>query len=134
MTVAPDPKHPEKFAPVFERETAASKTGNKGPLKFQEGIAKVPDINGDFQRGAHVDTEGTPRGYQNVETFYKRAPDTMRERAHIGSASWIEAPQLLSDFVTGTKAGDQGSVVAGWERVFDSGGYQKRPSAVKVTG
>ena len=29
----------------------------------------------------------------------------MRERAHVGSASWIEAPTMLSDFVIGASIG-----------------------------
>jgi hypothetical protein len=30
----------------------------------------------------------------------------MRERAHVGSASWIEAPTMLSDFVIGASIGN----------------------------
>jgi hypothetical protein len=36
---------------------------------------------------------------------YKHADETMKERAHIGSAAWIEAPGMLSDFVQGAGAG-----------------------------
>lgn len=135
MTVAPAPRNPEKFRAgnVFERTTAPSITGNRGPLRFEEGTATETDVPSDFSRGAYADTQGTGRlGYQTVEMQYKRAADTMRERAHIGSASWIEAPQLLSDFVEGVHSGDQGTMVAGWDRAFNSGTIQKRPSAVRV--
>jgi hypothetical protein len=30
---------------------------------------------------------------------------TMRERAHVGSATWIEAPTMLQDFVIGASVG-----------------------------
>lgn len=135
MTVAPAPHNPEKFRnSVFERVTAPSITGNKGDVHFYEGVATETGVPQDFQVGAVSDTTGTPRGYQTVETFYKRAEKTVAERAHIGSASWIEAPQLLSDFVSGTQSGDRGTMEGGWERAFNSGGYQKRPSAVRVSG
>ena len=32
----------------------------------------------------------------------------MAERAHVGSASWIEAPTMLQDFVIGASAGQNG--------------------------
>lgn len=134
MTISPAPKHPEKFAPVFERVTAPSKTGNKGVVHFYEGVATETGVPQDFRQGSVADTHGDSRGHQTVETFFKRADQTTRERAHMGSASWIEAPALLGDFVSGTKSGDQGTAVGGWERAFNSGGYQKRPSAVRVSG
>jgi hypothetical protein len=43
--------------------------------------------------------------YNNPDAVYKHADETMRERAHIGSAAWIEAPGMLSDFVQGAGAG-----------------------------
>lgn len=133
MTITPSTGAPEKFSPVFERTTAPSKTGNKGPLRFEEGVATETDVPQDFNRGAYQDSAGSSdRRFQSVEMQYKRAADTMRERAHIGSASWIEAPALLSDFVSGTQAGDQGSAVSGWERAFNPGTIQKRPSKVRV--
>lgn len=129
MTVAPAPKHPEKFSPVFETVHAPSKTGNKGVVHFYEGVATETGVPQDFHTGSAVDT-----GPNTHAMVIKPAEQTLRERAHMGSASWIEAPALLSDFVSGTKSGDQGTAVGGWERAFNSGGYQKRPSAVRVSG
>jgi hypothetical protein len=132
MTISPYTNGPEKFSPTFERVTAASKTGNRGPLRFQEGVATETDVPKDFGRGAYVDTAGNSRGYQTQEHMFKRAEETMRERAHIGSASWVEAPALLSDFVAGTASGDRGTMVGGWERAFNSGAHQARPNKMRV--
>lgn len=137
MAIAPAPKQPEKYrTSVFETVHAPSKTGNKGSVLFYEGTATEAGVPQDFHQGAVADTQGVSpnMAWQGVETVYKRAEQTTRERAHIGSASWIEAPQLLSDFVEGTQSGDRGTQVGGWERAFNSGGYQKRPSAVRVSG
>ena len=62
--------------------------------------------------------------------FYKHAEDTMKERAHVGSASLIEAPALLSDFVTGAMAGDG---MPTFEMEYNSGGYMKRPNPTVVS-
>ena len=61
----------------------------------------------DFARGAYFDTTSDSRrhNHNNPEMVYKHADETMRERAHIGSAAWIEAPGMLSDFVQGAGAG-----------------------------
>lgn len=134
MTITPSTGAPEKFSPVFERTLAPSITGNRGPLRFEEGTATETDVPQDFGIGAYRDTAGNRRGQPDAEMFYKHANVTMRERAHIGSASWIEAPEVLTEFVQGTQSGDQGSVEGGWERAFNDGGVQKRPSAVAVNG
>ena len=53
--------------------------------------------------GAYGDTGGDARG----RPFYgvKSPEETMAERAHVGAASWIEAPTMLQDFVYGASAG-----------------------------
>ena len=53
----------------------------------------------------------------------------MAERAHVGSASWIEAPSVLGEFVQGVIAGDG---MPKFERSFNSGAHMNRPSAVRV--
>jgi hypothetical protein len=42
--------------------------------------------------------------HNNPEMFYKHAEQTMQERAHVGAATWIEAPMELSEFVQGAMA------------------------------
>ena len=75
----------------------------RGPLRFEEGVATDTDIPNDFGQGAYGDTGGDARG--RSFTPRKDPAETMRERAHVGSASWIEAPTMLSDFVIGAGIG-----------------------------
>lgn len=75
----------------------------RGPLRFEEGVATDTDIPNDFGVGAYGDPGGDGRG--RPFTPIKDPGETMRERAHVGSASWIEAPTMLSDFVIGASSG-----------------------------
>lgn len=86
----------------FEHVTVVNRV-RRGPLRFEEGVATDTDIPNDFGKGAYGDTGGDARG----RPFYgiKDPSETMRERAHVGSASWIEAPTMLSDFVIGASIG-----------------------------
>jgi len=86
----------------YEHVTAVN-TARRGPLRFEEGVATDTDIPNEFGRGAYGDFSGDARGrpYTNV----KGPEETMRERAHVGSASWIEAPTMLQDFVIGASVG-----------------------------
>jgi hypothetical protein len=81
----------------------AVNTARRGPLRFEEGVATDTDIPNDFGQGAYGDTGGDGRGRPFTAT--KDPATTMRERAHVGSASWIEAPTMLSDFVIGAGIG-----------------------------
>lgn len=83
----------------------AVNTARRGPLRFEEGVATDTDIPGEFGRGAYGDSAGAG-GYPF--TCRKDPGETMRERAHVGSAAWIEAPTMLSDFVIGAQAGTNG--------------------------
>ena len=131
MTVAPNPMFPEKGTPVFERSMAPSIPGNRGPQRFQEGIESDTDVPMDFGRGAYGDTAPSPMrmNHNNPEMFYKYPEETMRERAHVGSASWIEAPAMLSDFVQGSMSGD---AMPQFEYVYGSGGHMNRPNIARV--
>lgn len=71
----------------------------RGPLRFEEGVATDTDIPNEFGRGAYGDTVGNGRG--RPMAYVKSPAETMRERAHMGSAAWIEAPGQLSEFVQG---------------------------------
>ena len=131
MNVAPAPMFPEKHSPVFERSFAPSIPMNKGPLRFEEGVATDTDVPMDFAQGAYEDTAPSPmrQNHNNPEAFYKHAMDTMRERAHVGSASWIEAPTVLSDFVQGSMAGDG---MPTFEYEYNTGGHMNRPNPTVV--
>lgn len=81
----------------------AVNTARRGPLRFEEGVATDTDIPADFGKGAYGDPAGDARG--RPFTPYKSPEETMRERAHVGSATWIEAPTMLQDFVIGASIG-----------------------------
>jgi hypothetical protein len=81
----------------YERAIAPGIPMNKGPLRFEEGVATDTDVPFEFGRGAYYDGEGSV----NTGTPIKDPAETMRERAHVGSASWIEAPTELADFMQG---------------------------------
>ena len=72
MTVAPQNPYPEQQQGVFERTMAPSIPGNRGPLRFQEGIQTDTDVPNDFVRGAYGDTAPNGRfSHPSREMFYK---------------------------------------------------------------
>lgn len=131
MAVAPNPMFPEKGAPMFERSLAPSIPGNRGPLRFEEGVATDTDVPMDFGVGAYEDTAPSPMrmNHNNPEMFYKYPEETLRERAHVGSATWIEAPAMLGDFVQGSMSGDG---MPQFEYAYNNGMIQKRPNPTVV--
>lgn len=133
QTIAPQNPYPEAMRNVFERTMAPSITGNRGPLNFQEGVATETEVTYDFGEGAYMDTAPSPmrQNHNNPEMFYKPAEQTMQERAHVGSASWIEAPAVLSEFVQGSMAGDG---MPKFEMSYNSGMHMNRPNPVRVDG
>jgi hypothetical protein len=86
----------------YEHVMAVNNT-RRGPLRFEEGVATDTDIPNDFGIGAYGDTGGDGRG--RSFTVVKDPATTMRERAHVGSSTWIEAPTMLNDFVIGASIG-----------------------------
>ncbi len=131
MAVGPTPMFPEKFAPVYERTMAPSIPMNAGPNRFEEGVATDTDVPNDFARGAYQDTApiSSTSAATNPQMFYKSYEETIRERAHVGSASWIEAPAVLSEFVQGSMSGDG---MPQWEYEYNSGGRMNRPNPTVV--
>jgi hypothetical protein len=117
--IAPGPMFPERADQAYQRAYGQNIPGNKGPLRFEEGIATDTDVPNDFSRGAYFDTSsGSRPGQNNPEMLYKHAGETMQERAHVGSAAWIEAPSVLNEFVQGSRSGYGAQ---SYERVFNSG-------------
>lgn len=105
--LAPDPKFQESADRFYETHHASNPT-RRGPLRFQEGVASDTDIPAEFGKGA-MQGYTTPDGYMNhnANVFEKPAEETMRERAHVGSASWPEAPTFTSEFVSGVNDVEQ---------------------------
>lgn len=103
MGLSPSPQFNEHQDYTFEKVTAPNIPGNRGPLRFEEGLASDTDSPRDFTRGMREGAIPAPgsTNHVNVETQWKHADDTMRERAHVGSAAWVEAPTFLGEFSHG---------------------------------
>jgi hypothetical protein len=106
---APTPHFPERLTPVWEGKMGVN-TERRGPLRFEEGIATDTDIPNGFRDGimqGYGTAPGRPNHNQKVDTKYPQ--ETLRERAHVGSSSWVEAPTFRSEFAHGA-VGDHGVV------------------------
>ena len=124
MTLAPvPPLGPEKFRGAAYESDIASNNRRRGPLRFEEGIATDTDVPNDFRKGAYADTSN-PRPV----TTRKDPGETQRERVHMGSSTWIEAPSLLSEFVQGAHMFGRG-----FEREMGADRIQRRQNRAVVT-
>lgn len=127
-TIAPDPSFPERPGTVFERKVAAPtanyNAARRGPLRFEEGIGTDTDVPSDFQKGI-LQGYATPPGRpnHNANVFEKPAEETMQERAHLGSAAWVDAPDVLGEFAQGSFAD---YAEQRWDEVVRDGGSQMR--------
>ena len=130
MAIAPDPKFPERPGTVYDRKLSGAVPGQRGPLRFEEGIATDTDVPNEFTKGAMQGYTPAPgRGNHNQNVFEKLPEETMRERAHVGSAAWVEAPDHLNEFASGAFADFGDNRI---EEVFRSGGPQKPVNASVV--
>jgi hypothetical protein len=130
MGIAPNPQFPEKPDYVYERKVAPSVPGNRGPLRFEEGVATDTDVPNDFQQGmadGYMSAPGRPNHNMKVDT--KPPQQTMAERAHVGSAAWVEAQTYLGEFAHGSFS-DYAEIE--YEEVFRSGGHYMRPNPAVV--
>ena len=124
MTIAPAPMFPERPGTVYDRKMSAAMPGQRGPLRFEEGIATDTDVPMNFQKGAAQGYLTAPgRMNHNLNVFEKQPDETMAERAHVGSAAWVEAPTVLQEFASEAFA-DHGVNV--FEEAFRSGGHMAR--------
>ena len=123
-TIAPAPQFPEKAAQTYDRTFSPAMPGQRGPLRFEEGLATDTDIPQGFMTGAmqgYIPASG--RINRNAPVHTKPAEETMAERAHVGSAAWVEAPAMLGEFASQAFA-DHGENV--FEEVFRNGAHQYR--------
>ena len=119
MPIAPNPGFPEVPTYVYERKMGPNTPMGRGPLRFEEGIATDTDVPNDFQAGmadGYGSAPGRPNHNMKVDT--KWPEQTMAERAHVGSAAWVEAPTYLGEFARGSFS-DYADVQ--WEEVIRSG-------------
>ena len=124
MTISPAPSFPERPGTTYDRKMAGAMPGQRGPLRFEEGIATDTDVPQEFSNGAaqgYIPAAG--RTNRNAPVHTKSAEETMRERAHVGSAAWVEAPNTLQEFAS-AGFGDYGSNVI--EETFRNGSHQQR--------
>jgi hypothetical protein len=129
MTISPAPRFPERAPQVYERKGADNAT-QRGPLRFEEGIATDTDVPNDFQKGmAQGSAVAAGRPNRNAPVWQKPAAETLSERAHVGSASWVEAPTYLGEFAHGTMNDYSAAQI---ETVARSGGRTQRMSPTVV--
>lgn len=103
MPIAPSNIPNERTPQSFQRTMGPNMAGQQGPLRFEEGLATDTDVPDDFQQGmadGYVTGPGSPN-HANPNAQYKHADQVMKERAHVGSASWVDAPSQLGEFVGG---------------------------------
>jgi len=123
--LAPAPQYPERISPVYEAKIAPNAPGGGGPLRFQEGLGTDSDVPREFTTGIMQGYMTAPgRTNRNAAVWIKRPEETLQERAHPGSSSWVMAPTFLGEFAYGAQSGNRGMPV--YETVVRSGGYYTR--------
>jgi hypothetical protein len=128
--IAPTPQFPERSPNVYEAKVVAATPGERGPLRFEEGIATDTDIPNEFARGAlqgYITPPGRPN--HNTNVWEKPAEETIRERAHVGSAAWVESNDFLGEFAGGAFSDH---AEQRYEEVIRNGGHQYRANPATV--
>jgi hypothetical protein len=128
MAIAPLDPFPERVTNVFEVKLAPNAPGGRGPLRYEEGIASDTDVPNDFNLGARQGYMTGARPNENAVVWFKMPDETMRERAHVGSAAWVEAPDYLSAFSAATGPEAERTFIM----VARSGGKYHRQDAAVV--
>jgi hypothetical protein len=129
MTISPSPRFPERSPQGYEMKGAGNPV-RRGPLRFEEGIATDTDVPNDFQKGMAQGQASAPgRPNRNAPVWDKPAAETLAERAHVGSASWVEAPTFLGEFAHGTMNDYSAATI---ETAVRSGGKTARQSATVI--
>lgn len=129
MGISPAPRFPERAPQVYERKGADNAT-RRGPLRFEEGIATDTDVPSDFEKGLASGSATAPgRPNRNAPVWQKPAAETLAERAHVGSAAWVEAPTFLGEFAHGTYTNYSEQQI---ETAVRSGGRAQRMSPTVV--
>jgi hypothetical protein len=123
MGIGPNPNFPERAPHTYELKMAGNPE-RRGPLRFEEGVATDTDVPNDFQVGIMNGFAAAPgRPNRNAPVWQKPAAETLSERAHVGSASWIEAPTFLGEFSHGSFSNNAEQVI---ETKLVSGGRMQR--------
>jgi len=123
MGLAPQPQFPERAPQTYEMKMSGNPE-RRGPLRFEEGVATDTDVPTDFQKGVMSGFAAAPgRPNRNAPVWQKPAEETLSERAHVGSAAWIEAPTFLGEFAHGSFSNNAEQII---ETKVVSGGRTMR--------
>lgn len=129
MGISPAPQFPERGPQMFEMKMADN-SDRRGPLRFEEGVVTDTDVPTDYQKGIADGSAAAPgRPNRNAPVHTKPAAETMSERAHVGSAAWIEAPTFLGEFAHGSYSMNSEQVI---ETRVNSGGRAQRMNPTVV--
>jgi hypothetical protein len=121
---------PPSQASTFYEVKVGQNNARRGPMRFEEGIATDTDVPTDFVVGVRQGTMPAPgRPNHNANVYEKPAAEVMRERAHLGSAAWVEAPTYLGAFQGGTTPEAEQRFI----QVNVSGGSYMRRNPATVT-
>jgi len=127
--LAPVPGYPERTPQNYEAKIGDN-LARRGPLRFEEGVATDTDVPTEFTKGVmqgYITAPGRPN--HNANVYEKFPQETMAERAHVGSAAWVEAPTYLGEFAHGSFAD---AAAQRYEEVDRSGGRYERINASTV--
>jgi hypothetical protein len=132
MSLGPEPMFPERGNYAYDQTVGPNQPGDRGPLRFEEGLATDTDLPSSFQQGMLEPMIPAPGRINHVNPAiqYKMPEETMAQRAHVGSAAWIDAPTMLGEFAHGSFT-DQAEVR--YEEVVRNGRIQKRRAPEVVT-
>lgn len=125
--LAPTALPPTVQSSVYEVKLAPNAPGGRGPLRFEEGLATDTDIPNEFVTGMRQGYITGPGGH-NASVYIKDASETMRERVHVGSAAWVEAPSYLAGFAGGASDEAERTYI----QTVNPGTRQMRRSAAQV--
>jgi hypothetical protein len=126
VNLAPTPHFAERDrgAVNYEAKGAVNST-RRGPLRFEEGLATDTDVPSDFELGAMQGYRTAPgRPNHNGNVFIKTPAETLKQRAHVGSAAWIDSANMLGDFMNGVNVNTNSA--HRFEQVDRSGGRYER--------
>lgn len=124
--LSPTPRYPERDRGAVNYEgKGASNPSRRGPLRFEEGIATDTDVPSDFTTGVMSGYRTAPgRPNHNAIVWDKPAAETMKARAHVGSASWIDSVDMTGEFMHGVNVNSNAS--RRFEQVNRGSGLGKR--------
>lgn len=131
--LAPAPRFEERDRDAVNYEAKyAANPERRGPLRFEEGLSTDTDVPNDFQLGVMQGYRTAPgRPNHNENVFIKPAAETMRARAHAGSAAWIDSVGMTSEFMHGVNV--DANAARRYEQVNRTGGRYERLHGAVIT-